>query len=235
MYWISYFSTFLPHFQPNKIFINYYIFHSKRFEGKKGCLMSLVALEGIDKSGKATQAKMLKEWLSTNGFPVEIIAFPDYSTPIGREIKAFLTEKISFNVEVRQLLYAANRWENKEKIEGMLKEGKIVIADRYIPSGLAYGYANGLPLDWMLCLERGLPEPDIVIVIDISPQTSIKRLSCGKDRYEKDVTFLSKVRSSYLYLAKKFNWFIVEGERSALEIFEDIKNILFTNLKLLTD
>lgn len=191
----------------------------------------LIVLEGIDKSGKATQASLLKKWLITKGFKVEIISFPDYTTNIGMEIKAFLNSNKYFPPEVRQLLYTANRWERKNLIESWLKEGKIVIADRYIPSGLAYGYANNLPLDWMMCIEKGLPEPDLVIVIDISPETSLKRSRGNIDRYEADLIFLSKVREGYKFLARKFDWYIVDGERSIEEIFNDIKLIVLSHLK----
>lgn len=192
----------------------------------------LVALEGIDKSGKATQASLLKDWLISKGFNVEIIAFPDYTTEIGREIEAFLGRIKYFSPEVRQLLYAANRWERKELMENWLKDNRIVIADRYIPSGLAYGYANGLPLDWMICIEKGLPQPDIVIVIDISPETSLKRFHDKIDRYESDLNFLNRVRESYKFLANKFGWFIVDGERSIEEVFNDIKFIVSSHLNI---
>jgi len=193
-----------------------------------GCL---IALEGIDKSGKETQTKLLKAWLESLGYKVETIAFPDYSTPIGKEIKAFLDGSRSFTVEVRQLLYVANRWERKDDIERWINEGKIVIADRYIPSGIAYGLANGLPLDWLLCLEEGLPKANLVIVMDITVDTSFKRMGREKDRYERNRAFLERVRDSYLKLSKKFNWHVIDGEQSVNDVFSDIKKIVESFLK----
>jgi dTMP kinase len=178
-----------------------------------------IDFEGIDKSGKATQASLLRDWLIVRRFKAEVISFPDYTTEIGLEIKAFLSGLKNFSPEVRQLLYAANRWERKSLIEGWLMDGKIVIADRYTPSGLAYGYANGLPLEWMICIEKGLPQPDVVIVLDISPETSLKRSKGRVDRYESDLKFLENVRSSYKFLAEKFGWYIIDGERAPLEVF----------------
>ncbi len=192
-----------------------------------GCL---IALEGIDKSGKGTQAKLIKKWLASLGYDVEIISFPDYSTPIGREIKAFLSGERTFSSYVRQLLYAANRWERKDDIEKWLSLGKIVIADRYTPSGLAYGLANNLPLKWMLCLEDGLPKANIVIVIDISVNEALSRIKHSQDVYERDIHFLKRVRESYLRLARKFNWYVVNGEQEVQEVFNDIKCILFNFL-----
>ncbi|MCR6623936.1 MAG: dTMP kinase [archaeon YNP-LCB-024-027] len=191
-----------------------------------------IDFEGIDKSGKATQASLLRDWLIVRRFKAEVISFPDYTTEIGLEIKAFLSGLKNFSPEVRQLLYAANRWERKSLIEGWLMDGKIVIADRYTPSGLAYGYANGLPLEWMICIEKGLPQPDVVIVLDISPETSLKRSKGRVDRYESDLKFLETVRSSYKFLAEKFGWYIIDGERAPLEVFNDVINIVSKYLSI---
>ncbi len=186
----------------------------------------MFALEGIDKSGKSTQALLLRNWLARLGFEVELISFPDYSTPIGREIEAFLRGERSFPVEVRQLLYAANRWERKSDIVKWLSMGRVVIADRYSPSGLAYGMANGLALKWMLCLEEGLPKADVVIVIDVSVETAISRIERGGDVYERDEGFLRRVRSCYLDLARRFGWHVVDGERPIEDVFSDVRSIV---------
>jgi dTMP kinase len=195
-------------------------------------LRLFIDFEGIDKSGKATQASLLRDWLIGRGFKVEVISFPDYTTEIGLEIKAFLSGLKQYSPEVRQLLYAANRWERKSLIESWLMDGKIVIADRYTPSGLAYGYANGLPLEWMICIEKGLPQPDVVIVLDISPETSLKRSKGRVDRYESDLKFLENVRSSYKSLAEKFGWYIIDGERAPSEVFNDVINIVSKYLSI---
>lgn len=181
----------------------------------------LIAFEGIDQSGKKTQARLLLEKLQELGHKVNMISFPDYSTPLGREIKAFLKGEKVYDPRIRQLLYAGNRWERKSRIVGWLKKGRIVIADRYIPSGLAYGMANGLDLDWMIELEKGLPEPDLVIVINVSLETAFSR-KAKRDFYEKDVKFLKKVRGSYLKLAKKFGWTVVDGEKRIEEVHKEI-------------
>ena len=114
--------------------------------------LPLITLEGIDKSGKATQALLLARKLKKKEAKVEIIAFPDYRTVIGKIIKTYLDGRIYLCPEIRQLLYVANRWEKKNELMLWLKEGKTVIADLYTPSGLVYGLANGLNLDWMINL-----------------------------------------------------------------------------------
>jgi dTMP kinase len=177
----------------------------------------LICIEGIDGSGEGTNARLLLKKLKKEGYKVGSVSFPDYTTPIGKEIKRFLQGKHDVIPEVRQCLFAANRWERKPDIEKWLNEGKIVIANRYTPSGLVYGLANGLDLEWMINLERGLPPADMVIVIDVSVDTHFQRIT-GRDIYEKDRFFLERVRTAYLDLARKFKWKVVDGERQVDEV-----------------
>lgn len=178
-------------------------------------------MEGIDGSGEGTHADLLAKKLREEGYEFSPISFPDYSTPLGKEIKEFLRGKRDFGPEVRQLLYAANRWERKGDIERWLREGKVVIANRYIPSGLAYGLANGLDLEWMIGLERGLPPADLVFVVDVSVEIHFQR-TAGKDVYEVDRDFLERVREAYLKLAKRFEWNVVNGEKPINEVADEI-------------
>lgn len=177
----------------------------------------LICIEGIDGSGERTNARLLVKKLKKEGYKVSSISFPDYTTPIGKEIKRFFQGKHDYTPEVRQCLFAANRWERKSDIEKWLNEGRIVIANRYTPSGLVYGLANDLDLEWMMNLERGLPPADMVIVIDVSVDTHFQRTT-KRDVYEKDRSFLERVRTVYLDLAKKFKWKVVDGERQVNEV-----------------
>lgn len=190
---------------------------------KKG---KLIVFEGIDQSGKKTQCKLLAEKLKEECYEVKIISFPDYETPIGKEIKAFLSGKRVYNDYVIHILYAANRWEKKEIIENWLNKGGILILDRYSPSNLAYGIAKGLSFEWLNNLEKGLPKPSLVIVINISPKTSFKRKIGGRDVHEKNLDFLKKVRRVYVSLAKKFGWKIIDGEKPIPSISEDVWNLV---------
>ncbi|MCX8192049.1 MAG: dTMP kinase, partial [Nitrososphaerales archaeon] len=185
-----------------------------------------IAIEGLDKSGKKTQSEILMKRLKDEGFQVELISFPDYSTPIGREIRASLTEERIYSIRVRHLLLATNRWERYEDIKGWLQEGKVVILNRYSQSNLAYGLANGLSLSWLINLERGLPKAKLVIVIDISPQTSLLRSKFDRDVHERDLNFLARVRENYLNLAKRYSWKVIDGERSINDVAEDIWRIV---------
>jgi dTMP kinase len=187
----------------------------------RGLGLTLITLEGIDKSGKATQTAILANRLRDMGREVETIAFPEYTTIIGRVIKRYLDGKIDFGPELRQLLYVANRWEKCEDLELWLRQEKLIIADRYTPSGLVYGLANGLNLDWMMNLERGLPLSDVVIVVDVSVVTAFEREKV-RDVYEANRDFLLKVRNAYLDLAGKFSWVIVDGEKTKEDVAEEI-------------
>jgi dTMP kinase len=183
--------------------------------------VSLIVIEGIDRSGKRTHSMLLSERLRSMGRSVEYITFPDYKTPLGKEIKKFLYGRITLRPEVRQLLYVANRWERAKDICNWLEAGKIVIADRYIPSGIAYGLANNLELEWMLKIENGLPVSDIVIVIDL-PVDTARRREKAKDVYEEDKVFQESVRRAYLNLAVQFGWKVIDGAGSIKEVAERI-------------
>jgi len=183
--------------------------------------LTLITLEGIDKSGKATQTAILANRLRKMGIEVETIAFPDYTTIIGHVIKRYLNGEADFGPELRQLLYVANRWEKHGALKLWLMEEKLVIADRYTPSGLVYGLANGLNLEWMISLEKGLFPSDLVIVIDVSVATAFEREEV-RDVYEANRDFLEKVRNAYLDLAEKFGWVIVDGEKMKGDVAEEI-------------
>jgi len=193
--------------------------------------LPLIVLEGIDKAGKNTQAKLLAENLRRQGKTVNRISFPDYTTPLGREIKRFLMGKVEFRPEIRQLLYVANRWEKGVDISRWLREGNYVIADRYSQANLVYGMANGLDLKWMLALEEGLPKANLVLVLDISPEVAVKR-ERGKDVYEKDIEFQRRIRSLYLELGRRLGWRIIDGEREAKDVAKDVFRLVEETLRL---
>ena len=171
----------------------------------------IFAIEGIDQSGKGMQTKMLVERLRKQGHKVELISFPDYFTIIGKEIKAFLEGDRNYSSQVRHMLLSLNRWERKDLIDEWLKEGKTVVLDRYSGSNYAYGLTQGLELDWLLNLEKGLPEPSITILLDLSPEMSLNRKMSGRDIHERDQELLKGVREEYLKLAKRWSWIIVDA------------------------
>ena len=173
---------------------------------------------------------MISNELRRKGYKTEVISFPDYSTAIGKIIRKFLEGEISFTPDVRQFLYVANRLERLPDIKRWLNDDKIVIADRYTPSGLVYGYVNGLDLNWMINLEKDIPKATITIVIDVPAKTAYNRVE-EKDLYESDLEFQTRVRSTYLELARKFEWTVIKGERSLEEIAEEVLKEIYDYLK----
>lgn len=187
---------------------------------KKGIL---IVFEGMDQSGKGTQSRLFVNKLIKLGYAVEYMHFHDTETPLGKEIQLFLDGKRKYNPLVRQLLYTANRYEKAEYIEKILREKDFLIIDRYIPSGLAYGMANGLDFHWMVELESKLPQPDIVVLIDITTKVSRSRKhEERRDVYEKDYSYLDKVKEAYLNLAKKFMYIVIDGEKEPELVHEEV-------------
>jgi dTMP kinase len=172
----------------------------------------LISFEGIDAAGKNTQSRMLYEYFKRSGTPCEYISFPDYTTPIGLEIRNFLDKKREYNLESRHLLYAANKYEHKERIEQWIREGKLVVINRYSESNLAYGAANGLPLEWLAQVESRLPRSDYVFYLRLAPEVSASRKK-NRDRFEADIAFLKRVASVYEALAEPGRWFTISADQ----------------------
>src|ERR671910_2787908 len=101
----------------------------------------LIAFEGLDQSGKETQAQQLRERLRASGRKVRLISFPDYGTSIGEEIARALQGEREYGSDVMQLLYIANRYERKPDLQRWLEGGLILVCDRYLASSIAYGEA----------------------------------------------------------------------------------------------
>src|ERR1051325_7704562 len=121
----------------------------------------IIVLEGLDKSGKTTQTKMLFDYLENkNPGKVFLISFPDYSPQIGKLVRDFLDGRANFSSETFHMLLAANRREKKELIKYYLQNGNTILMNRYYHSNLAYGIANGISKEWLLNLDEGMPKED---------------------------------------------------------------------------
>lgn len=189
----------------------------------------IIVFEGIDKAGKTTQAKLLEKKLGNKCVRID---FPDYSTPVGKEIRQFLDGKRNYPDEVKMMLLSANRWEKKGEIEKMVSKGTTVIMNRYYQSNLVYGISKGLKLDWLLSLDKGLPKADLVIVLDIRPKTLVSRSKNVVDTFEKDLELIRRVKKNYRILANKFNWRTVEGEKSVDEVHGQVLRIVRKFVKI---
>ena len=182
----------------------------------------LIAIEGVDQSGKETQAQRLRERLREAGHKVRLLSFPDYGTSIGEEIARALQGEREYGSDVMQLLFVANRHERREAILEWVAGGLILVCDRYRASSIAYGEALGLDPGWLEDIQRFLPRADLTIFIDIAPETAARRKSQGRDRYERDLSLLERVRASYQRQSSGANWVRVDGERTIDEVAEDV-------------
>jgi dTMP kinase len=182
----------------------------------------LVAFEGLDQSGKQTQADLLRDRLISNGRLVRVLSFPDYQTVIGAEIGRALRGGRDYGADVMQLLYVANRYEFKGEILRAREGGTIVVCDRYLASSIAYGEAQGLEAEWLTDIQKYLPQPDITFLLDIAPEVSARRKTADRDKYERDLSMLGRVRDSYLRQAAQSGWVRLDASRDKTEIASDV-------------
>ena len=171
-----------------------------------------MAIEGLDQSGKETQAKRLIPWFDARGWRVEMLGFPDYTTTIGAEIAHALRGERHFGADVLQLLYVANRHEWKQAIDMWLEDGRAVICDRYLASSIAYGEAQGLDPVWLAEIQRHLPQPALTVLLDIAPDVAAARKRQNRDKFEQDLAMLGRVRKSYLRQAREHDWIVVDAD-----------------------
>src|ERR1700751_940536 len=158
---------------------------------------ALIAFEGLDQSGKQTQAELLRDRLKQDGHKARLVSFPDYATSIGEEIARALQGEREYEPDVMQLLYIANRYERKPDLRRWLDGGLLLVCDRYTASSVAYGEAQGLDGNWLTDMQRFLPPPSLTVVLDIKPETAVARKSGDRDRYERDLAMQARVRESY--------------------------------------
>lgn len=195
----------------------------------------LIAIEGIDGSGKGTQAARLKDTLLSDGLRVALLSFPRYQqTRFGRAIGEFLNGRFGSLDEVHpqlaSLLFAGDRFESKPVLEAALREHDVVVCDRYIASNMAHQAAK---LDepertelirWIAQIEAevyALPRPDLTLLLDVPARTA-QQLIARKaardytdkpaDLQEADADYLQRVRGVYLDLAEQDDtWCRING------------------------
>jgi len=184
-----------------------------------------IVFEGIDKSGKETQAKMLYDYLHKKAIPVIYTEEPTDKNAIGRLVKKWLVGQATINSgQAITLLYTADRYEHLKKvINPALNVGKNVICDRFFYSTIAYESSIfGVDKEWIRSLHKDMRKPDVVIFIDIDPEISLKReRSTPNDRLEK-VELLKKVREAYKEMVNEERFFVVKGDRPKEEVFRDV-------------
>ena len=190
----------------------------------------LVAFEGLDQSGKQTQAELLRDRLVEHGRLVRLLSFPAYHTHIGTEIGKALQGDRQYGSDVMQLLYVANRYELKPEIVRELNRGTVVICDRYLASSIAYGDAQGLDAEWLADIQRHLPQPDVTVLLDIAPEVSARRKTADRDTYERDLALLARVRDSYVRQAAA-GWTRLDADRDRGVVAADVWNAVSARVR----
>ncbi|MFH7909744.1 MAG: dTMP kinase [Candidatus Aenigmatarchaeota archaeon] len=199
-----------------------------------------IVFEGIDGSGKSTQAKLLYDYLKQKFSNISFYKFPTHQkTKFGKIIDEYLYGKMGkledIPPEIPSLLYALDRYQFKNELEYK----KIIICDRYWQSNLAHqaaklhGKEREKMISWLIHLDERLPKPSHIFLIDVPVKIAYKRIMKEKkmDIHEKNKKYLEEVRKVYLLLAKKYKWNIINGiknkkEKTKEEIFTEVKNIL---------
>ena len=190
----------------------------------------VIAFEGLDQSGKQTQAELLRDRLKQDGRKARLVSFPDYGTSIGEEIARALQGEREYEPDVMQLLYVANRYERRPDLRRWLDGGLVLVCDRYMASSVAYGEAFGLDPAWLSDMQRFLPPATLTIMLDIAPETAARRKSADRDRYERDLALLARVRDSYRRQAAEQSWVVLDGEGTmdaiAAEVYDAAMRVL---------
>ena len=209
----------------------------------------LIVIEGLDGSGKATQAERLYETLRGRGIPVKKVSFPDYESPSSSLVKMYLSGEFGahpddVNAYAASSFYAVDRYASYKKgWKEFLDTGGIVIADRYTTSNAVH-QCSKLPkenwdeyLNWLFEYEYkllGVPEPTLTLYLHVDPEVS-QRLMSGryqgdeqkKDIHERDLEYLRQSQEAAGYCVDTLGWRVVEccrggNMRSVEEIHEDI-------------
>ncbi len=186
--------------------------------GKKGIFL---VIEGLDGSGKTTQATLLAEKFHKT-YNVLLTAEPSRGK-IGSFIReSCLYENERLPTEAEALMFAADRIEHMySEVKPALDEGKLVICDRYIYSSLAYQGNSGLSLDWIKTINARALQPDICIFLDVPPEKVIERLQRKKSVMETLET-QQKVREVYMRYVEKGELVRVDGDKDKTQVAEDL-------------
>ena len=194
---------------------------------KKG---AFICIEGLDGCGKTTQAKQLTKKLRKSHNAV-YTAEPSRGK-IGTYIrKSYLYSEKRLSSVLEALLFAADRIEHVEnEVLPALKEGQLVISDRYVYSSLAYQGAAGLSLEWIEKVNEYALKPDLAVFIDVDLETVMNRLKAKKSVMENTET-LRKVRDVYLQFVAKDELVRIDGNRDKAEVTESLADVVLKFLK----
>ena len=189
-----------------------------------------IVFEGVDGSGLSTQALKLENYLRMKGIKVVLTKEPTNGL-IGGLVKAALKGEWKVDPLALQLLFCADRAHHvNTEILPALQEGKSVISDRYYFSSLAYGKVQGLDVDLLKKINSKFPRPDLLIILDVSPEVSIQRIKEARFGFTlfEEKEYLEKVRSAFreIFEDNKDIAFLIDASGSIEEVHEQIKKIV---------
>ena len=190
-----------------------------------------VCIEGVDGCGKTTQARLLVKNLRRRDLDAVYTTEPTVGK-VGKLIRSFvLAREERVSVALEALLFAADRVDHvKNEVEPLLRQGKIVVCDRYVYSSLAYQGAAGLDTDWIDCVNRFALKPDVALLLDVPPEVVVSRLKTKKSVME-NMTNLRKVRELYVQLVDQNRMVLLNGNRSIKEVADSILLRVLEELK----
>ncbi|MEM1586228.1 MAG: dTMP kinase [Candidatus Bathyarchaeia archaeon] len=194
----------------------------------------LICIEGLDKSGKTTQSKLLVENLRRIGFKAFYTSEPS-DGEIGKFIERYVLRRDRrIPVQAEALLFAADRIDHVErKIKPLLDRGNIVVSDRYIYSSLAYQGAAGLDIKWIMEINKMVPRPDVAIYLDVPVEVVMERIQKRRRRsVMESLEVQLKVREIYLELVKWGFLLPIDGNRPVMDVSQDIQRIVLERLRL---
>jgi dTMP kinase len=197
--------------------------------GRKGVF---ICIEGLDGSGKTTQAQILTEQLSKSCSAV-YTAEPSHGKTGTFIRECCLYEEKRLLSAVEALLFAADRIEHVEnEVKPALAEGKLVICDRYVYSSLAYQGSAGLSLAWIKKINSYALKPDYAFFIDVPPERVLERLQRKKSVME-TLEIQRKVREVYLKFVDKGELMLIDGDKPKDEVANSlifkVQNLLKTD------
>jgi dTMP kinase len=206
----------------------------------------LLEIEGIDGSGKGTQAALLAATASARGLRVATFSFPTYDgNPFSRAVADYLNGAFGgadeVHPELAGLLYACDRWHTRPQLVAALESSDLVVLDRYVGSNLGHqgsklaGAERERLLDWLVEVEYGafdLPRPNLVVLLDAPPVVARERVgrkearaytTLEADIHEADATHTAATREIYLELAARFGWRVLAtGDRGVDDLAAEI-------------
>lgn len=207
-------------------------------------MSAMIVLEGLDASGKQTQSKRLIEKLDSLGRSAVLFSFPRYDTPVGKIIKRMLTGELAVMLNgngresyratdaealTLQSLMLADKYDAFNDMEDAIDAGSIVICDRWTPSALCFGEADGLDPKWLQRVQEFLPVGDLNVFIDVPEEEALRRRPQMRDRFEKDRAKQKVIRANYetLWAAAAENeeetlWVKISGMGTPDAVFERI-------------